>query len=66
MVVPPVCVAAQTKIGGRRYLQHRVHHPFYGQKVLPPDILVRASVHNEAADKLLAQVGAAARAASKM
>ena len=39
---------------------------FYGQKVLPPDILVRASVHNEAADKLLAQVGAAARAASKM
>ena len=33
---------------------------FYGQSVLPPDILVRASVHNEAADKLLAQVSAAA------
>jgi lipid-binding SYLF domain-containing protein len=33
---------------------------FYGKKVLPPDILVRASVHNAAADKLLAQVGAAA------
>jgi len=33
---------------------------FYGKKVLPPDILVRASVQNAAADKLLAQVGAAA------
>ncbi len=33
---------------------------FYGKKVLPPDILVRASVHNNAADKLLAQVSAAA------
>jgi lipid-binding SYLF domain-containing protein len=33
---------------------------FYGQKVLPPDILVRGSVRNEAADKLLAQVSAAA------
>jgi len=33
---------------------------FYKKKVLPPDILVRASVHNEAADKLLAQVSAAA------
>jgi lipid-binding SYLF domain-containing protein len=33
---------------------------FYGKNVLPPDILVRASVHNEAADKLLAQVSAAA------
>jgi SH3 domain-containing YSC84-like protein 1 len=33
---------------------------FYGKKVLPPDILVRALVHNEAADKLLAQVSAAA------
>jgi lipid-binding SYLF domain-containing protein len=33
---------------------------FYGKKVLPPDILVRTSVHNEAADKLLAQVSAAA------
>ena len=39
---------------------------FYGKKVLPPDILVRASVHNEAADKLLAQVTAAVSAASKM
>ena len=39
---------------------------FYGKKVLPPDILVRASVHNEAADKLLAQVSAAVSAASKM
>jgi lipid-binding SYLF domain-containing protein len=33
---------------------------FYGKRVLPPDILVRASVHNNAADKLLAQVSAAA------
>jgi lipid-binding SYLF domain-containing protein len=33
---------------------------FYGKKVLPPDILVRASVQNPAADKLLAQVAAAA------
>jgi SH3 domain-containing YSC84-like protein 1 len=33
---------------------------FYGKKVLPPDILVRASVRNPAADRLLAQVGAAA------
>ena len=33
---------------------------FYGKKVLPPDILVRASVRNPAADKLLAQVAAAA------
>jgi lipid-binding SYLF domain-containing protein len=32
---------------------------FYGKKVLPPDVLVRESVHNPAADKLLAQVGAA-------
>jgi SH3 domain-containing YSC84-like protein 1 len=34
---------------------------FYGKKVLPPDILVRASVHNKAADKLLAQAAAAAK-----
>jgi lipid-binding SYLF domain-containing protein len=34
---------------------------FYGKKVLPPDILVRANVHNKAADKLLAQVTAAAK-----
>ena len=33
---------------------------FYGKSVLPPDILVRASVHNAAADKLLARVSAAA------
>jgi len=33
---------------------------FYGKKVLPPDILVRASVSNKAADKLIAQVTAAA------
>jgi len=33
---------------------------FYGKSVLPPDILVRASVHNNTADKLLAQVTAAA------
>jgi SH3 domain-containing YSC84-like protein 1 len=33
---------------------------FYGKSVLPPDILVRSSVHNAAADKLLAQVSAAA------
>ncbi len=33
---------------------------FYGKKVLPPDILVRTAVHNAAADKLLAQVSAAA------
>jgi lipid-binding SYLF domain-containing protein len=34
---------------------------FYGKKVLPPDVLVRGSVHNKAADKLLAQVAAAAK-----
>jgi len=39
---------------------------FYGKNVLPPDILVRASVHNPAADKLLGQVSAAVSAASKM
>ena len=33
---------------------------FYGKKVLPPDILVRASVHNKAADKLISQITAAA------
>ena len=33
---------------------------FYGKKVLPPDILVRADVRNAAADRLLAQVSAAA------
>ena len=34
---------------------------FYGKKVLPPDILVRGSVHNKAADKLVAAVTAATR-----
>ena len=34
---------------------------YYGQKVLPPDVLVRGSLHNKAADKLLAQVAAAAK-----
>jgi lipid-binding SYLF domain-containing protein len=34
---------------------------FYGKRVLPPDILLRTSVHNSAADNLLAQVSAAAR-----
>ena len=33
---------------------------FFGKKVLPPDILVRASVHNKAADKLISQITAAA------
>jgi SH3 domain-containing YSC84-like protein 1 len=33
---------------------------YYGKKVLPPDILVRGSVHNKAADKLVSQVTAAA------
>jgi lipid-binding SYLF domain-containing protein len=33
---------------------------YYGKKVLPPDILVRHDVHNKAADKLVAQVTAAA------
>ena len=33
---------------------------FYGKKVLPPDILVRVTVRNAAADKLLAQISAAA------
>ena len=32
---------------------------YYGKKVLPPDILVRGSVSNKGADKLLAQVTAA-------
>jgi len=34
---------------------------FFGQKVLPPDVLVRGSVHNKGADRLLAQVAAAAK-----
>ena len=34
---------------------------FFGKKVLPPDVLVRASVHNKAADKLLAAVTAATK-----
>jgi lipid-binding SYLF domain-containing protein len=34
---------------------------YYGKKVLPPDILVRMSVSNKQADKLLAQVTAAAK-----
>ena len=33
---------------------------FYGKKVLPPDVLVRASAHNKAGDKLAAQITAAA------
>jgi lipid-binding SYLF domain-containing protein len=33
---------------------------FYGKKVLPPDVLVRASAHNPAGDKLGAQIAAAA------
>ena len=33
---------------------------FYGKQVLPPDVLVRMSVQNKAADRLLAQVAAAA------
>ena len=32
---------------------------YYGKKVLPPDILVRMSVTNKGADKLLAEVAAA-------
>jgi len=34
---------------------------FYGKKVLPPDILVRGAGHNPGADKLLAQIAAAAK-----
>lgn len=34
---------------------------YYGKNVLPPDILVRMSVHNKQADKLLAQVAAAGK-----
>jgi SH3 domain-containing YSC84-like protein 1 len=34
---------------------------FYGKKVLPPDILVRANVQNKAGDKLAAQITAAAK-----
>jgi lipid-binding SYLF domain-containing protein len=33
---------------------------FFGKKVLPPDILVRASVNNKGADKLIAAVAKAA------
>jgi len=33
---------------------------FYGKQVLPPDVLVRMSVQNKAAERLLAQVAAAA------
>jgi len=34
---------------------------YYGKKALAPDILVRASAHNKQADKLLADVAAAAK-----
>jgi lipid-binding SYLF domain-containing protein len=34
---------------------------YFGKAVLPPDILVRANVHNKQADKLLAAVAAAAK-----
>lgn len=34
---------------------------FYGKKVLPPDVLVRASAHNAAGDKLAAQIAGAAK-----
>lgn len=34
---------------------------YYGKKALAPDILVRASVHNKQADKLLADVAAATK-----
>ena len=34
---------------------------FYGKKALPTDIFVRMVVQNKAADKLLAQVTAAAK-----
>ncbi len=34
---------------------------YYGKKVLPPDILVRMNVSNKQADKLIAQVTAAAK-----
>ncbi len=34
---------------------------YYGKAVLPPDILVRMSVSNKQADKLLAQVAAATK-----
>jgi lipid-binding SYLF domain-containing protein len=33
---------------------------FYGKAVLPPDILIKADVHNKGADKLLANVAKAA------
>ena len=33
---------------------------FYGKKILPPDVLVRASAHNPAGDKLGAMIAAAA------
>ena len=32
---------------------------YYGKKVLPPDILVRGTVHNKGADQLLSRVTAA-------
>ena len=34
---------------------------YYGKKVLPPDILIRQSVHNKQADPLLAQVSKATK-----
>ena len=34
---------------------------YYGKKVLPPDVLVRMDVHNKGANKLLAEVAAAAK-----
>ncbi|MFO1414280.1 MAG: lipid-binding SYLF domain-containing protein [Burkholderiales bacterium] len=33
---------------------------YYGKKVLPPDILVRANVHEKGADKLIAEIAKAA------
>jgi len=34
---------------------------YYGKSVLPPDILIRMSVHNKQADRLLAAVTKATR-----
>jgi SH3 domain-containing YSC84-like protein 1 len=34
---------------------------YYGKSVLPPDVLVRGSVHNKGADKLLGEVARAAK-----
>jgi len=45
--------------GGKVSPDDGANEKYYGKKVLPPDILVRGTVHNKSADKLLGQTMAA-------